>query len=263
VPSFAGYACTYSTLGEIDGFRGLCGRAGGLSVYWRDDSLEVFYPRGGLDTDKELSGDRDTETHLRDLAATAEGRDKLRSAFGVASDEEVLAKVQEGAAAALSALHAAGIAHGDVRLANFICTQSAPAHVQLVDFGYAVDLAFATREALPGIEELEAAVDFTRKAKDADKPVRAILQKIVAAPTADAAQLLAKDQEDLARALDSLAATLRRAPETSSGAHFNPGPGGSDSDSDYDSDEDDLVVAAHAISAILANEIDRYDTREE
>ena len=51
------------------------------------------------------------------------------------------------------------------------------------------------------------------------------------------------------------------------GGQFHPGPGGSDSDSDYDSDEDsdsdDLVVAAHAISAILANEIDRYDTREE
>ena len=45
-----------SRLGDIDGFRGLCGRAGGLTVYWRDDALEVFYPRGGLDTDKELSG---------------------------------------------------------------------------------------------------------------------------------------------------------------------------------------------------------------
>ena len=45
------------------------------------------------------AGDRDTETHLRDLAATAEGRAKLCGAFGVASDDEVLVKVEERARA--------------------------------------------------------------------------------------------------------------------------------------------------------------------
>ena len=98
VPQFAGYACAFSELGDIDGFRGLCGKAGGLSVYWVDDSVEVFHPDGGVSTDEELSGDdRDTETHLRELALTVEGRAKLREAFGVDSDGQVLEKVREGA----------------------------------------------------------------------------------------------------------------------------------------------------------------------
>ena len=42
-------------------------------------------------------------------------------------------------------------------------------------------------------------VDFTRKAKDADKPVRAILQKIVAAPTADAAGPIPANHDRTAR----------------------------------------------------------------
>ena len=149
-----------------------------------------------------------------------------------------------------------------VRLANLICTRSAPARVQLIDFGYATDLRFAQRDAgtMPGLDEFLAVVSDARKEKDAGKSASAMLQKIVSlSGDVHAASLWKKDEQDLARALDSFANTLGYDSDSDSDQPQSPGPGlkpgselwgfpgvdyGSDSDSDYyDSDDEDDSAA--------------------